>query len=209
MSSLTIMKKIVSLILLVIATTPLYVIADSDLYKPCAVCHGDQAEGNMALFAPRLAQQNAAYLSEQLLNFRSGSRGAHVDDAYGQIMAVSAKSLSDKDIERLSGFLANLPRKQNRPIKPINGDIQLGKRIYDENCLSCHGADGRGVTPLYSPNLRILSGAYIRYQLEAYRNGWRGNSEIGTTRSKGMRAIVTQINSEDEILDLLAFLTSL
>lgn len=197
-------RKIVNVVLLNIAFASAHLYADSALYKPCAVCHGDKAEGNAALSAPRLAGQNAAYITEQLHNFRSGKRGIHADDVLGQMMAESVKKINDQDIQRLGVFLAKLPEEK---VDSTEGDIQRGRQIYADNCLACHGVDGRGVTPLYTANLRILSAAYIERQLEAYRNGWRGDHEWGTTRSKGMRAIVSQLKDESEIADLLAYLT--
>jgi cytochrome c oxidase subunit 2 len=194
---------IVNLVFLVTASISGQVFADSALYEPCVACHGKQAQGLKLFGAPRLAGQNEAYLVDQLRNFRSGARGAHVDDVQGQVMAANAKNLNDRDIERLTQFLAQI---QVEKTVSSEGDINRGKRIYAENCLACHGIDGEGVTPLYTPNLRILSASYLERQLEAYRKGWRGDSEQGTTRAKGMRAIVTQVHDESDLEDLIAFL---
>ena len=179
--------------------------SDSVLYAPCAACHGAQAEGQQTLSAPRLAGQNAAYLVEQLQNFKSGARGAHGDDLQGQVMAANTKDLNDETIKTLAAFLANLAGKSNAGAA---GDIKRGKKIYNENCLACHGVEGEGVTPLYTANLRILSAWYLEGQLEAYRKAWRGHPEQGTTRSKGMRAIVSQLNGKIDVEDVIAFLTN-
>jgi len=179
--------------------------ADSALYEPRAACHGAQAEGQQILFAPRLAGQNAAYLVEQLHNFKSGARGAHGDDVQGQIMAANTKTLNDNAIKTLAAFLANLLGKNSAR---ASGDIKRGKTIYNESCLACHGVEGEGVTPLYTANLRILSAWYLERQLEAYRKAWRGHPEQGTTRSKSMRSIVSQLNGKIDVEDLIAFLTN-
>ena len=65
------------------------------LYAPCAACHGVAGQGIQALNAPRLAGASDWYLITQLRNFRSGARGSHVADAYGQQMAPMAKVLAD------------------------------------------------------------------------------------------------------------------
>ena len=179
--------------------------ADSALYEPCAACHGAQAQGQQMLSAPRLAGQNAAYLVEQLHNFKTGARGAHGNDVQGQIMAADTKNLNDKTIKTLAAFLANLVGNNNTGAA---GDLQRGKKIYSESCLACHGVEGRGVTPLYAANLRILSPWYLERQLEAYRKAWRGHPEHGTTRSKSMRSIVSQLNGKSDVEDLIAFLTN-
>ena len=41
------------------------------LYRVCAACHGDNAQGNMDTRAPRLAGQFEWYLAQQLRNFRA------------------------------------------------------------------------------------------------------------------------------------------
>jgi len=196
---------IAKLLLLAALCSAGLVYADSALYEPCATCHGAQAQGQKILSAPRLAGQNAAYLVEQLDNFKSGARGAHGDDMQGQVMAANTKNLNDKTIKTLAAFLANLVGKNNAS---ASGDIKRGKTIYNESCLACHGVEGEGVTPLYAANLRILSAWYLERQLEAYRKAWRGHPEQGTTRSKSMRSIVGQLNGKSDEEDLIAFLTS-
>lgn len=70
----------------------------------CAGCHGDNGHGLDAAGFPSLAGQHAAYLTRQLMNFRTGSRSND-----NQIMQGIAKDLTDKDIESLAGFIATMP----------------------------------------------------------------------------------------------------
>jgi len=65
------------------------------LYITCAACHGQKGEGNKALNAPRLLDQQDWYMIRQIQNFRSGARGAHPDDTYGAQMVPMAKVLAD------------------------------------------------------------------------------------------------------------------
>ncbi|MFT7286903.1 MAG: cytochrome c oxidase subunit 2 [Halieaceae bacterium] len=65
------------------------------LYDTCGACHGGQAQGNVALGAPRLAGQQDWYLKRQLQNFRKGIRGAHPADVYGHQMVLMARSLRE------------------------------------------------------------------------------------------------------------------
>lgn len=195
---------LLSLILLVTATFGVPALADATLYATCAACHGERGQGQDAPFAPQLAGQNAAYLTEQMHNFRNGSRGAHPEDTQGQIMLASSVNLTDGAIASLASFLASLPPENP---EPESGDVDKGEQIYRENCLACHGVSGEGVEPIFTPNLRILSASYISRQLEAYRKGWRGNSDTGTARSKNMRSIVPQLDHSDDIRNLIAYLT--
>ncbi len=50
--------------------------AGKQLYATCAACHGPKAEGNVAMNAPRLADQDDWYLVRQLQNYKKGLRGS-------------------------------------------------------------------------------------------------------------------------------------
>ena len=72
-------------------------VAGERLYRGCAVCHGDQAQGNESFGAPALAGQNDWYLVTQLQNFMAGYRGHHPDDSYGQQMRAMVRTLGDDE----------------------------------------------------------------------------------------------------------------
>lgn len=65
------------------------------LYATCAACHGPKAEGNVALNAPRLADQDDWYLVRQLQDYKKGIRGANPKDTYGAQMKPMAAMLAD------------------------------------------------------------------------------------------------------------------
>ena len=65
------------------------------LYMVCATCHGQKAEGNVALNAPRLNNQHDWYLLRQLQNFKAGIRGKHPQDTYGMQMQAMSNTLAD------------------------------------------------------------------------------------------------------------------
>ena len=69
-------------------------------YEPCAACHGVNAEGNPALNAPALTTLDDWYQLRQLQAFKSGLRGAHPDDVYGQQMRPMASILADVEAMR-------------------------------------------------------------------------------------------------------------
>jgi cytochrome c oxidase subunit 2 len=68
-----------------------------DLYGTCSACHGDDGRGIWALNAPGLADMTDWYLVRQLQNFRTGIRGAHPGDAYGDQMRMMADILADDE----------------------------------------------------------------------------------------------------------------
>ena len=79
-----------------------------------------------------------------------------------------------------------------------NGDPELG-RMKSETCTACHGADGKGILPIYP----VLAGQYedyIHWSLKQYRSGARNNAIM-----MPMAAAL----SDDDIADLAAFYASL
>ena len=75
----------------------------------CQTCHGQRLQGNQTTGAPPLAGQSAAYLLRQLTAFRSGDRGKHPDDTYGQQMRGIALGLNEAELPMLVQTLHNLP----------------------------------------------------------------------------------------------------
>jgi cytochrome c oxidase subunit 2 len=67
------------------------------IYRNCSACHGRQGQGIWSTKAPALAGMNDWYLATQLQNFRSGVRGSHPDDEYGQQMRAMTAYLDGED----------------------------------------------------------------------------------------------------------------
>ncbi len=139
----------------------------------CAACHG--ADGNSAIpTQPSLAQQHPEYLAKQLQEFKSGKRA----DA---IMAGMAAILSDEDVKNVAAWLAT---QQAKPGAAQDKElVGLGERIYrgglqDRHiaaCAGCHSPNGAGIPAQY-PRLSGQHAEYTTVQLNAFRDGKRGNS---------------------------------
>jgi cytochrome c553 len=69
----------------------------------CATCHGEHGRGQarVASLGPVIAGQDARYLEQQLLDWRSGWRR----NSPGGAMSQAASALSDADIRALSAYL--------------------------------------------------------------------------------------------------------
>jgi cytochrome c553 len=70
------------------------------LAKTCSACHGERGVSANADW-PNLAGQKKNYLIEQLKAFRSGARD-------NPLMSPVAKTLSDRDIDRLAEYFSQL-----------------------------------------------------------------------------------------------------
>ncbi len=83
--------------------------AGKALYATCAACHGQKAEGLVALNGPKLAGQDDWYLVRQLQNYKKGLRGAHPQDTYGMQMRPMASMLADdKAINNVVAYINSL-----------------------------------------------------------------------------------------------------
>jgi cytochrome c553 len=73
--------------------------AGRKLAGACAACHGERGQGGANASIPRLAGQNAAFLTAALQGFRGGTRA-------NPSMLAAARDLSNADIEALAAFYA-------------------------------------------------------------------------------------------------------
>jgi cytochrome c oxidase subunit 2 len=79
------------------------------LYSTCAVCHGDNGQGRWGTNAPRLSTMNDWYLVRQLEYFKSGVRGSHDADVYGDQMNMMANVLiQDNAINDVVAYINTL-----------------------------------------------------------------------------------------------------
>ncbi len=151
----------------------------------CSACHGPEGRSISPVF-PRLAGQQAVYITLQLDAFRSHIRGDPSAQAY---MWGMASQLSDDTIKALAGYYSS-----QKPSHEKAGDPALlaeGEKIYTQGikaqsvpaCALCHGpsAEGMGAFPR-------LAGQHVDYlvaQLQGFQSGTRANGPImlGVVRS--------------------------
>lgn len=80
----------------------LHWLGDPDrLIQPCSACHGNNGQGVFPDY-PLIAGQNADYLKEQMLLYRSGERHS---DVYSRMRLLSEK-LTDAEIDALANYFA-------------------------------------------------------------------------------------------------------
>lgn len=74
------------------------------ILPPCAACHESNGLGQK-IDVPALAGQNAAYLRQTLLDYKSGARK---NDLYGRMRSI-AKELTVEEIDTLASYYQSLP----------------------------------------------------------------------------------------------------
>ncbi len=142
----------------------------------CANCHGEKGEGKEELKAPSIGGLPNWYVAEQTEKFRSGLRGAHPEDIYGQQMRAITLALTPEQVKDASRYNEKLPagKTQQRGNK---ASIDRGRYIFANRCMACHRYNGTGEIVFHSAPLISLNIEYLERQLKKYRNGWRGNDE--------------------------------
>ena len=174
-------------------------------YAVCAACHGPQAEGLVALNAPKLAGQNARYMKEQLRKYKAGSRGTHEEDLYGrQMQPMAATLVNDTLIDNVVAYINSMP--DTPAPTTITGDVERGGELY-EVCANCHGADGMGID-MNGPRTAGISDWYLLSQLKNFKAGIRGGHPADL-HGKQMGMMAQMLITEQDMLDVVAYINTL
>lgn len=176
------------------------------LYKKyCALCHGDNREGDAADYAPSLRSKSLMATTQKP---RSSFNFLVHTISYGRIgtsMAPYAKSqggpLDEGDIEALVQWLhetSGVKEVVEMSTDPVIGDIPLGKTLYNKHCIKCHGVNGEGVTAPALANrvfLATASDAFMRYTIAEGRENTLMKSYKDSLGSKEIDAITAYLRS--------------
>lgn len=113
--------------------------------------------------------------------------------------------LSDADLTALAVFIRQGVIDDSRfidpiSLKPIGGDLQSGKTLYEQGCASCHGADGQTITFRYE-------GQTVSLGTLAVQDPWRflHRTRFGTARAPQMTIGINLGWSPQEGRDVLLY----
>lgn len=176
------------------------------LYKVCAPCHGDQAEGNEVLAAPAIAGMPEWYINNQLDKFRSGVRGKHPKDLAGMRMRPLSRTLNtEEDVRMVAGYVAGLKKVDVK--RTIHGNVVKGETAFAV-CSSCHGADGAGNKDLNAPPLRGLNDWYLLTQLKNFKAKIRAGDPAVDPIGAGMAPMAAMLD-EEGMKDIVTYINAL
>ncbi|MBE8168402.1 MAG: cytochrome c [Shewanella sp.] len=174
------------------------------IYQQCITCHGKQGQGNTDLKSPQLAGQHDWYLTRQLHNFKTGIRGNHQKDFFGQQMIPLAQVLSEHDTKLIARYLSSLESETN---KPSQVDQKNGYRYYQAKCGACHGGRAEGNAAFNAPKIASQNIDYLMRQMTNFKNGVRGNHP--SDKLGKQMAMMSKIVSDKELEDILNYVTQL
>lgn len=119
----------------------------------CAACHGTSATGGPGF--PNLAAKAWLWggdLDTIAETIRVGINTAHAETRVSQMLAFGRDGVLDR--EQVAAVAAYVRSLSDLPLSVGHkARLPLGKQVFAENCIACHGEDGGGSTDLGVPNL--------------------------------------------------------
>lgn len=195
----------------------------------CAGCHGEFGEGTADGEYPRLAGLDAAYLAQQLRNFKTRDRLNIPMTPY-----TTERELPEEDVVLIAAYLSQIDLPAKLP--PIDeekefnalarlkasgrvvnvarypGNIEKGRQFYQKECAGCHGEAGQGQATqgkatqgkvnMKIPQLAGQYSVYITRQIKDFRTAERLHDDPRD-------ADIFKSFSDAEINDMLAYLSIL
>ena len=123
-----------------------------------------------------------------------------------EVVTSSLQHLPVQDLRAMAAYLKSLPaveserqRSRAQPDTEQQAQLALGAKLYEQHCIDCHGADGRGKPPAY-PALANHSSVTAGGGLNAIRvvlNGGFPPGTRGNPRPYGMPPFGTALEDEE------------
>jgi cytochrome c oxidase cbb3-type subunit 3 len=106
----------------------------------CAGCHGEDG----------VFRQGVMDLQHGVFNFGDSADAIHTTIADGRtsIMPAMGNKYGEMNLGQLVAYVESLSSSE-----PLSRLAEQGQQLYEESCIVCHGADGRGNSSLGAPNL--------------------------------------------------------
>jgi len=147
-----------------------------DAYDICRGCHRADAAGKADAGYPQLAGQHASVIIKQMLDVRAGRR-----DSPKMHPFITGEVVPEQEIAHIAAFLNSLP------VPTTNGKgsgrmLDLGKHLYERDCVECHGKYGEGDGAKFYPRVAGQHYAYLYRESKESRDKGRRNSNPDMVR---------------------------
>ena len=170
-----------------------------EVYEVCAGCHLTEGWGKPDGTFPQLAGQHKEVLVKQLADIRAKNR----DNPTMYPFALPESIGGPQAMADVVAYVEKLP------MDPDNGkgewaegtpEFDLGKKLYADNCVQCHGETGEGDREKFYPLIQGQHYNYMVRQFEWIRDGKRRNAnpdmikQIKGFSDKDMQAVVNYVS---------------
>jgi len=161
------------------------------LYETCAICHTPLGWGTPDGRYPEIAGQHPNVLIKQLADIRDGNRDNPTMYPFTQPNILG----NSQDVADVAGYISQLPMNP-RNLVGLGNDLEHGKKLYQENCVECHGENGEGSNEDYYPRIQGQNYNYLLRQMHWIRDGKRRNADknmveqINNFTERDMRAVI-------------------
>jgi cytochrome c553 len=176
-----------------------------EIYRSCAMCHGAEGWGLHNGTVPQIAGQHHNVVIKQLADIRAGNRDAVLMIPYASVESIGgAQAVAD-----VAGYIDTLEISVGGGKGP-GDDLELGKQLYQKNCVRCHGPTGEGNNDAYVPRIQAQHFNYLVRQFEWIRDGKRRNanaemaSQIASFDERQMRAVLDYVSRLEPPAELQA-----
>ncbi len=142
-----------------------------EVYRLCAACHMPEGMGTEDGYYPQIAGQHSTVIIKQFADILARNR-----DTPTMFPFTRLKNLQPQDIADVAAYLQRLPMTRDNGVGP-GTELAYGKRLYEENCVDCHGRNGEGTRKKYMPLIQGQHYNYLVRQFEWIRNGKRRNAD--------------------------------
>ena len=189
----------------------------------CAACHSSRnalgatglnaefAGGLMpdaSWYAPSLASPNEAGLqtwsrAQAVHLLKNGvARHATVSGPMAEVVYNSTQHLTEPDLNAMVAYLASIPVRDNSKSevpRAYANVLDRGAKIYEQQCVACHGDQGQGVASIYpalAGNRAVLLDSPHNL-VQTIRKGGFSPSTEGNPQPFGMPPFAQVLNNDD------------
>ena len=161
------------------------------IWETCSACHLQEAWGTKNGAFPQLAGQHSTVLIKQLADIRALNRDNPEMYPFSDPELIGgAQAVADvvAFIERIL-----MTPEHGKGPREDTESLTKGKKLYEENCVDCHGENGEGHADEYYPR---ISGQHYKYMLRQF--DW---IRIGKRRNANpeMHEQIKRFTRDDEI----------
>jgi cytochrome c553 len=141
-----------------------------EAYEVCRGCHQADGSGRGDALYPQLAGQHATVLIKQMVDVRAGRRDNPKMHPFVAEWVVSPQEVAD-----IAAYLSQLPIPPGN-LKGDGSALARGKILYDNDCATCHGAQGEGNAAEFYPRVAHQHFGYLDRESRLIRDGGRRNA---------------------------------